>query len=74
MQIKQTSVSFYALKWNCMINVCMILLLIFSLIIEVLNSIENSGSYVLVYLDGLQSRMILKWCGEDPCDLLSKQL
>lgn len=57
-----------------MTNVCVIFLLTFSLIIEVLNLIENSGSYVLMYLDGLQSRMILKWCGEDRGNLLSKQL
>lgn len=46
----------------------------FFLIIDILNVIENSGSYVLVYLDGLQSRMIPKLCSEDLNSLLTKQL
>lgn len=41
---------------------------------EVLNLIENSGCYILVYLDFLQSRMISKLCSEDLHSLLGKQL
>lgn len=60
---------------NNMTNVCMILLLNdFLKISEFLNLIENSGCYILVYLDFLQSRMIPKLCSEDLHSLLGKQL